>query len=153
MYIASLQASVLHATSLSQVIASELLHKWAIKGFLSHVNQIEDFYRRRRDLMNEAATKHLTGICEWSLPEGGMFFWLKVPGVKDTWDMILTRGLEKNIMLLPGHGFMPGLSRRSNEDQRCSYMRAAFSVASEKDFDVAFARLSDLIREEQCRSA
>ena len=28
------QASVLHASSLSQVIASELLHKWELKGFL-----------------------------------------------------------------------------------------------------------------------
>ena len=60
--------------------------------------------------------------------------------------MLLKRGLEKNIMLLPGKGFKPGLDA---DDAKCNYMRAAFSVAAEKDFDVAFARLAQLIRDEQ----
>lgn len=140
-----MQASVLHASSLSQVIASELLHKWELKGFLEHVNAIEAFYRRRRDLMVSSANKHLTGLCKWSVPEGGMFLWFEVHDVSDTWDMLLKRGLEKNIMLLPGKGFMPG----SSENSKCNRMRAAFSVAAEEDFDVAFARLAQLIRDEQ----
>lgn len=138
---------MLHASSLSQVIASELLHKWGIEGFMAHVGRIEDFYRKRRDIMHAAASLHLSDLCEWSVPQGGMFLWLKVPSIPDTWDMLLKRGMEKNIMLLPGRGFMPGSSRK--EGSQCSYMRAAFSVASESDFDVAFARLANLIREEQ----
>ena len=59
--------------------------------------------------------------------------------------MLLKRGIEKNIMLLPGKGFMPGLS----DNTKCNYMRAAFSVAKEEDFDVAFARLAQLIKDEQ----
>ncbi len=43
-----------------------------------HVVEIEEFYKRRRDAMHEAATRHLTGLCEWSLPQGGMFLWIKV---------------------------------------------------------------------------
>jgi hypothetical protein len=36
------------------------------------------------------------------------------------------------------------------DDQTCSsYLRAAFSVAEEKDFDEAFHRLASLIKEEQ----
>jgi len=140
-----MQASVLHASSLSQVIASELLQRWGLKGFLQHVNAIETFYERRRDLMVAAADKHLTGLCEFSVPEGGMFLWLKVHNIEDTWDMLLKRGIEKNIMLLPGKGFMPGLS----DNSKCNYMRAAFSVAAEEDFDVAFARLAQLIKDEQ----
>ena len=60
----------MHASSLSQVIASELLQRWGLKGFLQHVNAIETFYERRRDLMVAAADKHLTGLCEFSVPEG-----------------------------------------------------------------------------------
>ncbi len=41
---------------------------------------------------------------------------------------------------------MPGKSAQGAE--KCSYMRAAFSVAAVEDFDVAFARLSQLIKEE-----
>lgn len=135
--------SVLHASSLSQVIAYELLERWGIDGFMSHVEKIEDFYRHRRDMMLNAADKHLTGLCQWSVPEGGMFLWFNVPGVNDTWDMLLKRGLEKNIMLLPGHAFKPGTGTKKS-----SNMRAAFSVAAESDFEVAFERLAQLIKEE-----
>jgi kynurenine/2-aminoadipate aminotransferase len=38
-----------------------------------------------------AAERHLTGLCEWSKPDGGMFMWLKVIDVPDTWDMIMKR--------------------------------------------------------------
>ena len=71
--------------------------------------------------------------------------WFKVHNIEDTWDLLLKRGIEKNIMLLPGKGFMPGLS----DNTKCNYMRAAFSVAKEEDFDVAFARLAQLIKDEQ----
>ena len=40
---------------------------------------------------------------------------------------------------------MPG----SSQNSKCNRMRAAFSVAAEEDFDVAFARLAQLIRDEQ----
>jgi len=136
-----MQASVLHASSLSQVIAYELLNQWEIKGFLEHVDYIEDFYRRRRDLMVDAASKHLDGLCQWSVPDGGMFLWMKVPEISDTWSMLMQRGLEKNIMLLPGKGFMP-------VGEHSCYMRAAFSVAQEDKFDVAFERLAQLIKDE-----
>jgi len=141
-----MQASVLHASSLSQVIAYELLSQWKIEGFLQHVDFVEHFYRSRRDQMVEAAEKHLSGICQWSVPDGGMFLWLRVPQIPDTWDMLMKKGLERNIMLLPGKGFMPcGIS---DGQQTSSYMRAAFSVAPEEKFDVAFERLAQLIKDE-----
>ena len=95
-----------------------------------------------------AAEKHLKDLCEWSVPDGGMFLWFLVPSITDTWDMLLKRGMEKNIMLLPGTGFMPA-GTKGGRRQPSSHMRAAFSVAKESDFDVAFERLAHLIREEQ----
>ncbi len=136
---------MLHAASLSQVIACELLQQWGLEGFRSHVNDIENFYQKRRDIMAEAAKAHLTGLCEWSVPDGGMFLWMRVPDLQDTWDMLLKRGLEANIMLLPGHAFMPG-GREAKKSS--AHMRAAFSVAKEEDFDVAFQRLATLIKRE-----
>ena len=46
---------------------------WGIEGFMNHVTSIEAFYQRRRDIMLEAANKHLTGLAEFSSPDGGMF--------------------------------------------------------------------------------
>ena len=39
----------------------ELLKQWGHSGFMEHVAKVEDFYRSRRDKMQEAAEKHLTG--------------------------------------------------------------------------------------------
>lgn len=138
-----LQVSSLHASALSQVLINELLSHWGMDGFEKHVNEVEDFYRNRRDLMNESAKKHLTGLCEWDVPQGGMFLWIKVNDVPCTWNMIMDRGLKKNIMMVPGRVFMPDSSRGSQ------YLRASYSIAPIEKFDEAFRRLAELIREEK----
>jgi len=137
-----MQVSVLHASSLSQVVTSSLLDQWGLEGFQSHVSEVEDFYRKRRDQMVAAADKHLTGLVEYNVPLGGMFLWMKVPGLSSTWEMIMERGLAANIMLMPGKAFQPELGKP------CQYLRAAFSIAPEQNFDPAMERLADLIRKE-----
>ncbi len=48
--------------------------------------------------MSSSADRHLGGLCEWGLPKGGMFFWMRAKGVKNTWDLIMNRYVkgEKN---------------------------------------------------------
>ena len=137
-----MQASVMHTSSLSQVLASELISNWGVDGFLGHVGAVQDFYRGRRDVMLAAADKHLTGLCEWGVPMGGMFLWMRVPGVDCTWDMIMERAIEKNVMLIPGAAFMPVKAKSP-------FMRASFSIAPDDKIDVAMQRLAELIREEK----
>merc|ERR1712179_420432 len=137
-----MQVSVLHASSLSQVITSSLLDQWGQQGFFQHIQQVEQFYKMRRDNMVAAAERHLEGLVEYSVPQGGMFLWMKVPELESTWDMVMERGLAKNIMLMPGKAFQPDL------DRPCHYLRAAFSVAPEEKFEPAMERLAGLIRDE-----
>jgi len=137
-----MQVSVLHANSLSQVITASLLDQWGHQGFFRHIQQVELFYKMRRDKMVEAAEKHLGDLVEYSVPEGGMFLWMKVPGLESTWDMVMERGLAKNIMLMPGKAFQP------DSEKPCQYLRAAFSIAPEENFDPAMERLAGLIRDE-----
>ncbi|XP_068230473.1 kynurenine/alpha-aminoadipate aminotransferase, mitochondrial-like [Palaemon carinicauda] len=136
------QVSILHASSLSQVLISELLRIWGTDGFFKHTQAVQEFYRKQRDNMMEAAETHLTGLCEWAVPTGGMFLWLKVPGVIDTWDMILERALKKDVILVPGKAFM------CNPATPCQYMRAAFSVVTPEKMDKGLMNLAELIREE-----
>jgi DNA-binding transcriptional MocR family regulator len=44
-----------------QVMVMELLSQWGITGFMDHVSKVEEFYKDRRDKMQLAAEKHLTG--------------------------------------------------------------------------------------------
>ena len=39
----------------------ELLSQWGISGFMDHVSKVEEFYKGRRDKMQQAAEKHLSG--------------------------------------------------------------------------------------------
>lgn len=139
------QVSVLHATSLSQFVVLELLKNWGQDGFFNHVKRIEDFYQERRDAMVVAAEKHLEGLCEWSVPGGGMFLWMKVKGTKDTWDLIMDKATKEQVMVLPGKAFQP----LGGDSQ---FIRASFSITDPKDFDKGFSRLAKVIRE-NCNSA
>ncbi|XP_042889003.1 kynurenine/alpha-aminoadipate aminotransferase, mitochondrial-like isoform X1 [Penaeus japonicus] len=136
------QVSILHASSISQVLISELLEMWGEDGFLKHTEAVQEFYFKQREAMVAAAEKHLSGLCEWAVPTGGMFLWIKVPGVKETWDMILKRALKKDVILVPGRAFM------CDPTAPCSYMRAAFSIVTPEKMDKGLKNLSDLIREE-----
>jgi len=137
-----MQVSVLHASSLSQVLVSNLLEQWGEEGFRNHIKKVENFYMERRNELIKAADKHLKGLCEYSVPLGGMFLWMKVPEITSTWDMIMERGLAQNIMLMPGKAF------QAETDKPSKYLRAAFSVAPIKNFDPAMERLAQLIRTE-----
>ena len=46
-----------------------------------HLNHLRNHYRHRRDAMEIALQTHLQGLAQWEVPQGGMFFWvrLKVP--------------------------------------------------------------------------
>ena len=90
--------------------------------------------------MLKAAEKHLSGLCTWSVPEGGMFLWMNVPGMEDTKQMIYENAAAKNVLLIPGTFFVPG-------GGNSSFMRASFSVAKIEQFDTAFERLANVIKE------
>jgi len=137
-----MQVSVLHASSLSQVLVSELLSQWGKDGFNQHIKSVEDFYEARRNGLLSAADKHIKGLCEYSVPLGGMFLWIKVPDLSSTWDMIMERGLKQNIMLMPGKAF------QTDGSKSCQYLRAAFSIAPEENFEPAMERLAKLIKAE-----
>lgn len=138
-----MQVSVLHASSLSQVVVSQLLEQWrAVDGFQQHVDRVCSFYRQQRDAMLRSAETHLTGLAEWNVPAAGMFLWIRCLHVADTRPMIMERALAKDVILLPGREFM------TDPTKPCPYMRAAFSLASPDNIDRGFRNLAQLIREE-----
>ncbi|KAG8230459.1 hypothetical protein J437_LFUL009948 [Ladona fulva] len=143
-----MQASVLHTSSLSQIIALQLLNQLGWDGFIKYMKKIRQFYMERRNHMSEVASKHLQDRAEWTVPDGGMFLWIKVKGVLDVYEMVMSRGVHtKGVMFVPGHAFMP------DPTKPCPYIRASYSLASYEDMDKGFARLAELIDEEQHHQA
>ncbi|XP_041360154.1 kynurenine/alpha-aminoadipate aminotransferase, mitochondrial-like [Gigantopelta aegis] len=136
------QVSAVHSSGLSQVALFTILQEMGHTGFLQHCDKVADFYKRQRDACLAAANKHLSGLAEWVEPSGGMFVWLKLPQIKDTYKLIWEKAREKEVLFVPGNAFM------IDSSVPCQYLRSAYSLVSAEDMDKAFERLSAIIKEE-----
>ncbi|XP_037786718.1 kynurenine/alpha-aminoadipate aminotransferase, mitochondrial-like isoform X2 [Penaeus monodon] len=132
---------------MSQVIVSELLRKWGEDGFLKHSHNITLFYKQQRDAIVASAEKHLKGLCEWAVPAGGLFLWIKVTCLKDTTGMLLERAKKRKLVLVPGNAFM------TDSSKPCPFIRVSFSFNTIHVLDEAMKRLADLIKDEMEFSA
>ncbi|KAG8241941.1 hypothetical protein J6590_076059 [Homalodisca vitripennis] len=125
-----IQVSTLHTAGVPQVIVSKLLKSWDHEGYLQHIEQVKKFYRERRDLMVAACNRYLKDVAEWNVPTGGMFLWVKVPVLKDTWSLAIKHCMEKHLIVVPGHPFTAGLT-----PPQYNYIRLSFSLASPEQMD------------------
>ncbi|XP_045597374.1 kynurenine/alpha-aminoadipate aminotransferase, mitochondrial isoform X2 [Procambarus clarkii] len=137
-----MQARVICGPMLSQVVMSELLKEWGEDGLKKHIADLRTFYCDKRNAIIKAAEMHLSGLCEWTVPKGGIFLWLKVPELEDTGPMLIQRAIKKDIALVPGKDFVVDSSKP------CQYMRAAFSCATADEMMKGMENLAKLLREE-----
>ncbi|CAK1589881.1 unnamed protein product [Parnassius mnemosyne] len=134
------QAELLHPATLSQAI---ILHLISDRSELAtHMIRVRSFYRLRRDALQHAL-RELSGLAHWTSPRAGMFFWMRVDGVDDVYNMVFHRAFERGLMLVPGHAFMYDTSLP------CPYLRLTFSKIPEQDMELAAKQLAAIIREEQ----
>ncbi|CAL4121765.1 unnamed protein product, partial [Meganyctiphanes norvegica] len=134
------QASILHAPSMSQVMLFYLFEMWAEDLFSNFTEKMADFSTlRENEAKIQKCSRKLSGLCEWSIPTGGMFLWLRVPGVQDTWSMIMDNAVEAGVILVPGKAFM------TDTNKPCQYMRAAFSLAAPEKIDQGFASMAETL--------
>jgi len=139
------QAWSIHASGISQLIALNTLKLMGDAGLETHIKNIKFFYKTRRDAFLEYAEKHLKGLAEWNTPVAGMFVWLKLVGVEDSFSLIMEKAVSKKVLCLPGVHFMP-------EEGPCPYVRASFSTASPEQMDEGLKRLAELIRAAQTKT-
>ena len=95
------QAADLHTPGFNQRVVYEVVRN----GFLDqHVPKIRALYKANRDAMDEGLTMHLPPGCEWQKPEGGMFFWIRLPAGLDAM-ALLPKAVNAGIAFVPGSAF------------------------------------------------
>ena len=95
------QAADLHTPGFNQRVVHEVIKN----GFLDqHVPKIRARYKANRDAMAAAMQTHLPAGCEWQSPEGGMFFWVRLPEGFDAM-ALLPLAVEAGIAFVPGAAF------------------------------------------------
>lgn len=134
-------ARVCHSSNVTQMIAAKVLANMGLSGFDAHVRETKDFYRKQSEHMLRAAHKHLTGLAEFNTPNSGMFMWIKVKGIEDSFHLINEHAVASKVLLLPGRSFLP------RDGKPTAYVRASYSVATPEMMDEALHRLALIIRQ------
>src|SRR5436190_21971436 len=95
------QAADLHTPSFNQRVVYEVIRD----GFLrQHVPTIRARYKAQRDAMRAALEQHMPRGCHWTVPVGGMFFWIELPAGIDAM-ALLPQAVERGMAFVPGAAF------------------------------------------------
>ena len=123
----------------TSVVAQALVAQYCAEGHLDRfLPKIIKHYSKKRDGMAEAFKKHLPPEVEYRVPNGGFFFWLRIPGI-DTKELFL-KGIERGVAFVNGPAFF---ANGGGED--C--LRTCFTFASQADLDEGAARLALAIKD------
>ena len=68
-------------------------------------------------------------MAEWHEPQGGMFIWFKLLGIKDANKLIIEQGLKNNVLLAPGSIFS------IDKDKPSPYVRASYSTVTDEEME------------------
>lgn len=114
------QGADLHTEGLAQRIAARYLQSGLLP---THLDAIRENYKQRRDVMVQALTQqHFASSVQYTIPEGGLFFWLTLPEGYSTLELF-HYALQENVAFVPGTAFYAnGGGQRS--------MRLNFSAVS-----------------------
>lgn len=119
----------------SQYIITEFLQNVDIN---EHIDRISAIYEKKARAMYDKMKECFHPSIEFTMPQGGMFFWAKLPeGVKAT-DFCLEAVQKLRIAVVPGNDFFEG----SPED--CRYIRLNFSKPSIDDICYGIEKLGEL---------
>jgi len=95
------QAADLHTPGFNQRVVHEVIRN----GFLDqHVPTIRARYKAQRDAMRAALEAHMPQGCHWTVPSGGMFFWVELPEGVDA-VALLPKAVELGMAYVPGAAF------------------------------------------------
>jgi DNA-binding transcriptional MocR family regulator len=94
----------------SATLCPPTFNQFAVSAYLrehdwqGQIKQMREMYRERRDAMIEALHDLMPAACEWNVPAGGFFVWLKLPPGIDAKGM-LPRAVTARVAYVPGTAF------------------------------------------------
>ena len=95
------QAADLHTPGFNQRVVHEVIRD----GFLDrHIPSIRARYKANRDAMAAALHEYLPPGCDYLSPQGGMFFWIRLPEGLDAM-ALLPQAVDAGIAYVPGAAF------------------------------------------------
>jgi 2-aminoadipate transaminase len=130
------QAADLHTSGFNQRVVFEVIRD----GFLrDHVPTIRARYKAQRDAMRAALETHMPAGCHWTVPHGGMFFWVELPEDIDA-TALLPDAVERGMAYVPGAAFFAADPKRNT-------LRLSFVTVAAPEVERGIALLAQALRE------
>lgn len=124
------QAADLCTARFNQLLLTETL---GLLDLDSHLANLREHYRQQRDRMEAAMRKHLGGLAQWEKPDGGMFFWVRLPETISA-RALLGRCAARGVAFADGSSFHAG----GGGDH---WMRLNFTASTPAQMDAGLAIL------------
>lgn len=137
------QSADLHTNRVGQWQALQWIGS---ERYRQHRSKLRDFYRGRRDAFQAALITHFSDLADWNVPQGGLFFWLKLKQPQDT-RTLLDAALANDVAFMPGEPFFP------EPDNHPGYLRLNFSHIDPARLDEGLERLAAVVRQAQAAQA
>lgn len=131
------QSADLCTSSFNQKIAALYLSQG---HFDRNIQRVIAMYREKRDAMLAALKEHMPKGVSWTMPEGGLFLFITLPGGMDA-EKLFPKAIEKNVAYVLGSVFHCDGSGRDT-------MRLNFSFAPKEKNVEGIRRLAEVIKEE-----
>ena len=131
------QAADLHSSRVSQ---------WLVIQQLDDARRAERLaalaatYKRKRDEFAAALARQLGDLAHWSVPPGGLFFWVTLAHPVDT-RTLLPAAIERGVAFMPGEPFYPQTGARPGT------LRLNFSHEGADEAERGLGILAGILRE------
>jgi 2-aminoadipate transaminase len=118
----------------TSVVAQALVAEYCLEGHMeSFLPKIIAHYSKKCASMAGSFAEHLPHDVEYSVPKGGFFFWVKIPGVDSK--ELFKMGIERGVAIVNGTAFF---ANGGGED--C--IRTCFTFAQPADIEEGAKRLA-----------
>ncbi|MEW6365889.1 MAG: PLP-dependent aminotransferase family protein [Acidobacteriota bacterium] len=131
------EAIDLESSQLIQRVVAEFMSRGHLEPYLA---QLREANRERRNTMLAALDRHLRGMATWTVPQGGLFLWLRLPESIDTMKMF-EAALARQTAYIPGSAFALVGGQHNT-------MRLNFSNCSPERISEGVGRLAQVIKEQ-----
>lgn len=119
-------------------LMANILSDFCQQGLLdSHITQLRQVYRERRDAMLNALEACMPPGVDWTRPGGGFFVWLRLPPPLASSD-IVSRARKENLLIPAGDPFFA-------ERPTGPYLRLAFSYVTPQQIERGVQLLGQLV--------
>ncbi len=129
------QASDLHTNYFGQRIIYQYLHDNSID---EHIQKIKEEYGRQRDAMVEAIKAYFPEEVSSTLPEGGMFLWVTLPGDLPAIN-VFKKAIRNKVAFVPGDPFYVN-------KKNVNTLRLNYSSVDAATIRIGIKRLGDVLK-------